>query len=32
VDQPLPIDLVGMIVKFRAAENIDKARTKPKRK
>jgi uncharacterized protein YdhG (YjbR/CyaY superfamily) len=32
IDQPLPLKLIGRIVKFRAAENRMKARVKLKRK
>jgi uncharacterized protein YdhG (YjbR/CyaY superfamily) len=28
IQQPIPLDLVTRIVKFRAAENLDRARTK----
>jgi uncharacterized protein YdhG (YjbR/CyaY superfamily) len=32
IDQPLPLDLISQIVKFRAAENLQKANTNPKKK
>ena len=28
IDQPLPLDLISKIVKFRAAENLEKAKAK----
>ena len=32
LDQPLPLDLVSRIVKFRASENLQKAASKKRRK
>jgi uncharacterized protein YdhG (YjbR/CyaY superfamily) len=32
VDQPLPLDLISKIVRFRVAENLDKAEAKAARK
>jgi uncharacterized protein YdhG (YjbR/CyaY superfamily) len=32
IDQPLPLDLISRMVKFRAAENLAKASQKSKRK
>jgi uncharacterized protein YdhG (YjbR/CyaY superfamily) len=32
IDQPLPHDLIGRIVKFRLEENLQKANTKSKKK
>jgi uncharacterized protein YdhG (YjbR/CyaY superfamily) len=29
IDQPMPLDLISRIVKFRVAENLEKARRKP---
>ena len=31
IDQPLPLDLISKIVKFRAAENLEKAKAKTKK-
>lgn len=31
IDQPLPLDLISRIVKFRVAENLEKAAAKSKR-
>jgi len=32
LDQPLPLDLIARIVKYRAGENLEKAKTKPGKK
>lgn len=32
LDKPMPLDLIGKIVKFRAAENLKKAEAKSKKK
>ena len=32
IDKPLPFDLISKIVKFRVAENLEKAATKTKKK
>ncbi|MCB9421780.1 MAG: DUF1801 domain-containing protein [Ardenticatenaceae bacterium] len=32
IDQPMPLDLISRIVKFRAAENLEKAAAKSKKK
>lgn len=32
IDQPLPLDLIGRIVKFRVKENLQKAKAKSKKK
>lgn len=31
LDQPLPLELIGRIVRFRAAENLAKAEAKPRK-
>ena len=31
IDQPLPLELISKIVKFRAAENLEKAKAKTKK-